>query len=29
MRKAGVPNEYARTQEGEPVPEIAEGLGGW
>jgi GMP synthase (glutamine-hydrolysing) len=28
LRAAGVPHEYVRTQEGEPVPESAEGLGG-
>ncbi len=28
LRAAGVPYEYVRTQEGEPVPESAEGLGG-
>ncbi len=28
MRTAGVPYEYVRTQEGEPIPESAEGLGG-
>ena len=28
LRAAGVPYEYVRTQEREPVPESAEGLGG-
>jgi GMP synthase (glutamine-hydrolysing) len=28
LKAAGVPHEYVRTQEGEPVPESAEGLGG-
>ena len=28
MKAAGVPHEYVRIQEGEPVPESAEGLGG-
>ena len=28
LRRAGVPYEYVRTQEGEPVPQSAEGLGG-
>ncbi|MDP8951760.1 MAG: hypothetical protein M3N18_05910, partial [Actinomycetota bacterium] len=28
LRATGIPYEYVRSQEGEPIPESAEGLGG-